>query len=130
VAAELLVPLEAFRAEHERGADLRTELDRLAHVFKVSTLVTLRRMRDVRSLGGEAYWAAYEQELSRLRQLPRSSGGDFYRTLGARAGKRFARALVMSTLEGRSSYTEAFRLLGFKKMATFRELGHHLGMMI
>jgi hypothetical protein len=60
--------------------------------------------------------------------MPRGSGGDFYLTLGARAGKRFARALVMSTLEGRSSFTEAFRLLGFKKMSTFRELGSSLGM--
>ncbi len=59
--------------------------------------------------------------------MPAGSGGDFYLTLGARAGKRFARALVVSTLEGRSSFTEAFRLLGFKKMATFREVGHSLG---
>ena len=130
VAAEFLVPLEAFRAEHDRHAELHSELDRLARHFKVSTLVILRRMRDARSLRGETYWTAYEREVDRLRKLPKSSGGDFYRTLGARAGKRFARALVSSTLEGRSSYTEAFRLLGFKKMATFQELGHQLGLTI
>ena len=80
------------------------------------------------SLKGQAYWQAYEEELARLRALPKGSGGDFYLTLGARAGKRFARAVVGSALEGRSSFTEAFRLLGFKKMSTFRELGHNLGM--
>lgn len=127
VAAELLVPLETFRAEHDRSAELRAELDRLARRFKVSTLVILRRMHDAESLRGDAYWEAYERELHRLRDLPKGSGGDFYLTLGARAGKRFARALVMSTLEGRSSFTEAFRLLGFKKMSTFRELGSSLG---
>ena len=42
--------------------------------------------------------------------------------------KRFARALVVSTLEGRTAFTESFRLLGLKKMATFHELGHSLGM--
>jgi len=58
------------------------------------------------------------------------SGGNFYLTLSARASKRFARALVVSTLEGRSSFTEAFRLLGFKRMATFRELGQTLGLAV
>ncbi|MBV6522212.1 MAG: hypothetical protein MNPFHGCM_02358 [Gemmatimonadaceae bacterium] len=127
VAAELLVPMDAFRAAHERHAELRTELDRLARQFKVSTLVVLRRMHDAGTLRGAAYWEAYEEELRRLRALAGGGGGDFYLTLGARAGKRFARALVISTLEGRSSFTEAFRLLGFRKMSTFRELGHSLG---
>jgi len=128
VAAELLVPLEVLRAEHDRRAELRAELDRLARRFKVSTLVILRRIHDAGGLSREAFWQAYEEELARLRALTKGSGGDFYLTLGARAGKRFARALVVSTLEGRSSFTEAFRLLGFKKMATFRELGHSLGL--
>ncbi|MCC6766599.1 MAG: ImmA/IrrE family metallo-endopeptidase [Deltaproteobacteria bacterium] len=127
VAAELLVPMGAFRTAHQRHAELRAESDRLARQFKVSTLVVLRRMHDAGSLRGDAYWQAYEEELERLRSLPSGGGGDFYLTLGARAGKRFARALMISTLEGRSSFTEAFRLLGFRKMATFRELGHSLG---
>jgi Zn-dependent peptidase ImmA (M78 family) len=128
VAAELLVPLAVLRAEHDREADLRTELDRLARRFKVSTLVALRRVHDAGWLTQAEYWAAYEAELERLRSLPKGSGGDFYLTLGARVSKRFARALVASTLEGRSSFTEAFRLLGFKKMATFRSLGDSLGL--
>ena len=53
-------------------------------------------------------------------QLPAGSGGDFYPTPGARVGQRFAHAVVASTLEGRSSFTEAFRLLGLKKMSTLR----------
>jgi Zn-dependent peptidase ImmA (M78 family) len=127
VGAELLVPMDAFRAAHDRHAELRAELDRLARHFKVSTLVVLRRMHDAGTLRGAAYWEAYEEELRRLRAVAGGGGGDFYLTLGARAGKRFARALVISTLEGRSSFTEAFRLLGFRKIATFRELGHSLG---
>jgi Zn-dependent peptidase ImmA (M78 family)/transcriptional regulator with XRE-family HTH domain len=127
VAAELLVPLAAFLEVYDPQAELRVALDGLARRFKVSTLVILRRMHDAGPLRGDAYWRAYDAEVERLHALPRGSGGDFYLTLGARASKRFARALVVSTVEGRSSFTEAFRLLGFRKMATFRELGHSLG---
>lgn len=129
VAAELLVPMEAFNAAHERGSELRAELDRLARRFKVSTLVILRRMHDSGSLVGARYWEAYEQELARLREVTNGAGGDFYRSVGARASKRFARAVVTSALEGRSSFTEAFRLLGFKKMSTFDQLGRTLGVL-
>jgi Zn-dependent peptidase ImmA (M78 family) len=130
VAAELLVPLEVLRTEYDQRADLRHETDRLARRFKVSTLVILRRIHDAGGLTHEQLWEAYEAELQRLRATPKGNGGDFYLTLGARVSKRFARALVVSTLEGRSSFTEAFRLLGFKKMATFRDLGHSLGVHI
>ena len=39
----------------------------------------------------------------------------------------FARAMVVSTLEGRTSFTETFRMLCLGKMATFNELGRSLG---
>jgi Zn-dependent peptidase ImmA (M78 family) len=127
VAAELLDPLAVVRAEYEPRKPLGEEINRLARRFKVSTLVVLRRIHDVGGLTQDQFWRAYREELQRLRAMPAGSGGDFYLTLSARAGKRFARALVVSTLEGRSSFTEAFRLLGFKKMATFREVAHSLG---
>jgi len=129
VAAELLVPLEVLRGEYNMQTELQDETERLARRFKVSTLVILRRMHDAGGLTRQQLSDAYEAELDRLRAIQRSSaGGDFYLTLGARASKTFARALVISTLEGRTSFTEAFRLLGFKKMATFREVGHSLGL--
>ena len=127
VAAELLVPLAVLRQEHRPGSDLRGELDRLAKHFKVSTLVVLRRLRDAEFLGFDEYRAAYGAELGRLREPAKGAGGDFYLTLGARVSKRFARAMVVSTLEGHSPFTDAFRLLGFKKMRTFRKLAENLG---
>ena len=126
-AAELLVPLDALRSEFDPRADLEVELGRLARRFKVSTLVVLRRAHDAGRLSREELWAAYDAELARLHALPKGSGGDFYLTLGARVSKRFARALVVSTLEGRTTFTETFRMLGLKKMATFSELGRSLG---
>lgn len=127
VAAELLVPLAVFREQYQRGEDLRGALDRLARQFKVSTLVILRRIHDAGGLTRDELWRAYRGELGRLQEIQRAGGGDFYLTLGARVGKRFARALVASTLEGQTLHRDAFRLLGFSKLSTFRELAHGLG---
>ncbi len=117
VAAELLVPLAILRAEHRRDAELRVEVDRLARRFKVSTLVILRRIHDAGGLTQEQLWQAYQEELERLWSIPRGSGGDFYLTQAARVSKRFARALVVSTLEGQTLHRDAFRLLGFSKLS-------------
>ncbi len=127
VAAEVLVPEAEFTSALDRGAQPNDEAQRLARHFKVSTLVVLRRMNDVGWLADVDYWAAYDAERARLGEVRPGAGGDFYLTLGARASKRFARAVVVSTLEGRSSYTEAFRLLGLRRMSTFRDLGESLG---
>ncbi len=127
VAAELLVPLEVFAAEYRRDAELTGEVSRLARWFKVSSLVILRRMQDIGGLTGEAFWQAYNSEVARLRTLSRTDGGDFYLTLAARVSKRFARAIVASTLEGQTLHRDAFRLLGFSKLTTFHDLSHSLG---
>jgi len=127
VAAEVLVPLDALRAEYRRGEELRNALTRHARRFKVSTPVILRRIHDLGGLAQNELQQAYKRELERLRSKRKSSGGDFYRTQGVRLGRRFARALVLSTLEGDTAHGDAFRLLGFSKLATLRELGHRLG---
>ena len=108
-------------------AAIGEEASRLSRLFKVSTLVVLRRVHDVGGLTRDEFWAAYREESARISALDRGSGGDFYLTQAARVSKRFARALLVSTLEGRTLYADAVRLLGFSKMATFHELGHSLG---
>lgn len=128
VAAEVLVPLTDFRQQLRPEEDLRGALNRLAKHFKVSTLVVLRRMHDAGGLSRGAFSQAYKEESNRLLEYQRAgSGGDFYLTLGVRVGKRFARALVANTLEGQTLHRDAFRLLGFSRLSTFRELAHSLG---
>jgi Zn-dependent peptidase ImmA (M78 family) len=127
VAAELLVPLAVLGDEYQRGRALREELDRLARSFKVSTLVILRRIHDAGGLTQADLWRAYRAELERVTALPKGEGGNFYLTLAVRVSKRFARALVVSTLEGQTLHRDAFRLLGFSKLSTFQELSHSLG---
>jgi len=127
VAAELLVPLELMRHEYNSAAAVPDEANRLARRFKVSTLVILRRILDVGGLTRQEFWDAYHAEVERLRAIPRGSGGNFYLTQAARVSKRFAAALVTSTLEGQTRYNDAFRMLGFSKLSTFKELGRSLG---
>lgn len=127
VAAELLVPLELMRQEYNPNAELADEASRLARRFKVSTLVILRRIHDAGGLTRQEFWEAYHAEVARLRAIPRGSGGNFYLTQAARVSKRFAAALVTSTLEGQTRYNDAFRMLGFAKHSTFKELGRSLG---
>ena len=129
VAAEFLVPLAAIEEEFKSDRPVTDELERLARRFKVSTLVVLRRVYDAGGLGWDAYRAAYRAELARILELlgERGGGGNFFNTQPARVSKRFARAVIISTLEGQTLHRDAFQMLGFKKLSTFQELASRLG---
>ena len=131
VAAELLAPIEAVRTllQGAGNEELDATVARLARAFKVSTLVVLQRMRDADYLSWNEFDAAYQHELARLAALPKgASGGDFYATAAIRYSRRFAQALVESTMEGLTLYRDAFRLLGISKTETFNELGRSLAL--
>lgn len=128
-AAELLVPREELLTIRQNEQSLNDWAQRVAEHFRVSTLVSLRRLYDVGLISRDDFWSAYDSELEKLREIARqgTSGGNFYYTTMARAGKRLTRALVSAALEGQSSFTESLHLLGFRKMATFNELARLVG---
>lgn len=129
VAAELLVPMRMLRGDLVPGERLDVSVPRLARLYKVSTLVVLRRLFDAGSVPQQTYWEAYRAEVARLLALPRpAGGGNFYLSQAARVSKRFARALVGSTLEGRTLYRDAMQMLGISKVETFNELGRSLSL--
>jgi Zn-dependent peptidase ImmA (M78 family) len=133
VAAEMLVPLDGFRQAYNRRADLRPEMQRLSRQYKVSTLVVLRRMLDAGGLTRDTFHTAFDEELRRLREelarrKEKGGGGDYYATTSVRVSERFARAVLASTWEGRSTFTEAFRLIGCRNVKTLESLGDRLGM--
>ena len=131
VAAELLVPLAALRAKLHADEPLDDALYRLARTFKVSTLVILRRLLDAGRIDRPRFNIAWAEEVARLRHLAQggSGGGNFYHTTLSRVSRRFARALVVSTLEGQTLYRDAFRMLGVSKTETFNNLRREVEMM-
>ncbi len=129
VAAEVLVPSDTLREQFSPKTDLKIELNKLAQYFKTSTLVILRQIHELGLLSWEDYRSAYQSELQRVIGLEHtgSGGGNFYNNLLAKVSNPFARAVVTSTLEGRTVYTDAFRMLAIKKLSTFHGLSAHLG---
>jgi Zn-dependent peptidase ImmA (M78 family) len=129
VAAEVLVPLAVLEQELQAGEALADATARLTRRFKVSSLVILRRMWEAGAFRSrEQFWAEYRKEVEKLQEVaPAAGGGDFYRTLGARVSRRFEYALVGSTLGGRTTFREAMRLLGCKRVMTFDSLAQRLG---
>jgi len=128
VAAEFLVPLAEFRAVWPQADSSSDPIQWLVRQFKVSSPVILRRMLDAGVIDRETFARLYREQEQRFRSMraERPPGGDFYRTMGTRAGKRFAVALIAHTLEGRTTYREALGLLGMKKVATFNEFAREL----
>ena len=130
VAAEFLVPLEVIAAAYDAEAsDLIAEVERLARIFKVSTLVILRRILDARLMAWTAYRDAYRSELDRVLALAGTtrSGGNYYNTQPRRVSRPFARAILSSTLSGRTTYHETYQLMGFRNPATLHEMADRLG---
>ena len=125
VAAELLVPKRLFENELFEEP-LPEAISRLTRYFKVSSLVILRRMRDVKYLTQENYDIAYGEELERLSALDRKPGGNFYLSQPYKLSARFSAALIVSTLEGQTLFRDAMRMLGMKKVSTFNKLRESL----
>ncbi|MEL7197495.1 MAG: ImmA/IrrE family metallo-endopeptidase [Pseudomonadota bacterium] len=127
VAAEVLVPTADFKEKVRPNEEIEDALARLAREYKVSTLVILRRLYDIESFSQARFWQLYEDQLERLRDMMASgSGGNFYNTQNYRVSRRFARALLESTFNGRTLYGDALRLLSVNNVNTLKETAQRL----
>ncbi|QCV96940.1 ImmA/IrrE family metallo-endopeptidase [Acidipropionibacterium acidipropionici] len=123
VAAEIAVPRRDLAARADMGSDLTEELERLASVYKCSTLVVLIQMRTARLLQREGFNALYEHEVSRLMgfiaQRSATKGGDFYSNQPLRISERLSQALISDTRRGDTALPEAMRLMGLGSVKVF-----------
>ena len=132
VAAELLAPSAELLAQ---WAELRSQddwLKSLTQRFKVSSLVILRRLNDIELITPSTFQQHYQAEQERFQESTsqQTGGGNFYRTQLSRLSDQFTRALIESTLEGRTPYRDALRLLGLSKIETFHKLARELSFYI
>lgn len=109
-AAELLVPAASFSQQWDavRDEDSLVAIEQLRRYFKVSALVIARRALDRGLISHQHYSLIYE---AARKGKGTESGGDFYRTLGARNGKRFAQTVASLAYSGDIGLREAGRLL-------------------
>lgn len=128
VAAEVLVPISQLTTMHV-PSDIDLAKTLIARIFRVSTLVALRRLKDLGRLSYEDFQEAYDTELAFVAQQAKrtSGGGNFYATMGARVDPRFASAVISAALEGQTLMGDAFSLLDIKKSKTFQEEARRLG---
>ena len=125
VAALALLPDDALAAFDEA----RTEqaYRKVARCFGVSAEVALHRLYGARRIDEERYYELLDAVRADYGGETHSSGGgNFYNTLTTRLGRPLATAIVTSTLEGRTGFTEGFRLIGTHKREVFDKLARHL----
>jgi len=116
VALEFLMPLAMLRQVYQSDRPIMDEVQRLSRHFNVCTPVILRRLFDAGFIDEPTLWQSYQKEMARIHNVEQSSGGRAIHT-----SKRFADAVLSSTLEGQTLFLDAFRMLGVRKTSDFCE---------
>lgn len=132
-AAEILVPSDLFVEKWNEAIsenDVKTTITVLAKYFKCGITVIARKAMDHGYIMPQEYTQVaqlavylYNEQRKKAKENP---GGDYYRTAASRIDQRFFRMLAGSVAEGKTLYSDAFRLTHTNR-ATFRELVQQAG---
>lgn len=131
-AAHFLVPpaeiRKKVRALPGDGDEITEDsIEKLASHFCVSVLTILNSLLNEKLITWNKYTELYEpmseQAIAHAQESGiTSGGGDYYRTKIYALGKRFANAVFADAASGRTTYTEAHRLLDVPKTETYEKL--------
>lgn len=133
ISAEILVPVEVFVDQWKQaiGTDIE-KIEKIAKYFKCSRYVIARKALDNKKISPRIYGEIITELTEQFKKWKndqneeKSSGGDFYRTLSSRLDHRFLIALANSAREGRTQYTEVYRLTNTNRK-TFSKLLSDIG---
>ena len=128
-AAELLVPLNELIKRVRKLNSVEDSILRLSKTFKVSRVVILRRLFDAGIIGRPVFKEHWKRLVHQPKKftVKKASGGNFYLTTIKRLGRKFATALLVDTLNGRTGYRDALEMLGISSMKAFNGLASELG---
>ena len=122
VVAEILVPENDFHQAWANAAgDVETKVSRLAAQFRCSHSVIVRKCLENKFISQSDYTKLQSKARHLAQKTNKSGGGDYWPTLLSRADHRFLKALESSINEGRTPYTEAFRLTN-TNLSTFEPM--------
>lgn len=103
-------------------------IEELAKWFKCGTTVIARRAYDQSFIDYATYLKIAKKAVQFYldHKNKSSGGGDYYRTAASRIDRRFFDLLIGSVHEGRTQYSDAFRLTNTNR-STFATLAEKMG---
>ena len=140
--ADVYAPLVFINGADTKSGQMFTLAHELVHLWIGQSALSDARARELGDVGVERWCnavaaellvpdavirAVYDPAAELSVEVARVARMFKVSTLVVRVSKRFARAIVGSTLEGQTLYRDAFRLLGISKMETFRAFGRSIG---
>ncbi|MEA5004130.1 MAG: ImmA/IrrE family metallo-endopeptidase [Christensenella sp.] len=127
IAAEMLVPNSMFKKHWQQTqSDLNLKINNLARRFNVSNIVIARRALDNAFITDRDYYQINNQVEENVEKMKKSSGGNHYKTIAFTIDRAFFKSVNRSLKEGKTQFTEAYRLTGVKAK-TFQHLESELG---
>lgn len=125
--SDAFAPLVFINGADSKSAQMFTLAYEIAHLWLGATALSDIDPRSTSTIRVEQWCNQVAAEL--LVPLAIANEPDRSRSVGRKdtrhtyLSKRFARAMAVSTLEGRSTFIEAIRLLGSRKVATLWQMG-------
>lgn len=131
VANELIVPKKEFLVmwDLDKGhGNVFNKILNLSIDFRCSKMVIARKALDNNKIDLDVYNQIKNDSIDYFakRKENKTSGGNYYNTMGTRLDGCLVRALCESILTGRTTYTEAYRLTN-TNAKTFNEIANRLG---
>ena len=114
IAAEVLVPSDDFVIRWGDFIGLKRNLQRLAHHYKVSTFVILRRAYDLDKVNFQQFEQLYDGLLEMVTPKRSDGGGHYYKSVLSRNSPTLTKLLMSAASEGRVLPSEVSGLLNIK----------------